>query len=84
MIAEHANTFPVRWMCSRLNVSSGGYYEWVNRSLSDRAKRDVELKALIRVAFDASRGTYGSPRIHEDLRTAGHKVGRNKVAKLMK
>ncbi len=84
MIAEHAKTFPVRWMCTRLNVSSAGYYAWTNRSLSARARRDVELKAVIRKAFEQSRATYGSPRIHAELQAGGHVVGRNKVAKLIR
>ncbi len=84
MIADNANTYPVRWMCSRLNVSPAGYYGWKNRRLSKRAQRDFELRALIRAAFEASRQTYGSPRIHAELTAAGHVVGRNKVAELMR
>ena len=48
------------------------------------AKKDEQLKVLIKASFDESRKTYGSPRIHEDLRDDhGEKVGRNRIIRLM-
>jgi transposase InsO family protein len=71
-------------MCDRLGVSPSGFYAWRKRPPSTRAKKDEQLKVLIKAAFDESRKTYGSPRIHEDLRDDhGEKVGRNRVIRLM-
>ena len=41
------------------------------------------LTAVIEAVFQARRGFYGSPRIHQELRAAGRKVGRHPVARLM-
>jgi len=74
----------IEWMCDRLGVSSSGFYAWRKRPPSTRAKKDKQLKVLIKASFDESRKTYGSPRIHEDLRDDhGEKVGRNRVIRLM-
>jgi transposase InsO family protein len=74
----------IEWMCDRLGVSSSGFYAWRKRAPSTRAKKDEQLKVLIKASFDESRKTYGSPRIHEDLRDDhGEKVGRNRVIRLM-
>ena len=74
----------VEWMCERLGVSSSGFYAWCKRPPSTRATKDQQLKVLIKSSFDVSRKTYGSPRIHEDLRDDhGEKVGRNRVIRLM-
>jgi len=83
MIAAHENAFPIRWMCRRLGVSVSGYYAWKDRDASSRSKEDVRLSAEIRVLHKRSRGTYGSPRIHRDLKEAGFAVGRHRVARLM-
>jgi transposase InsO family protein len=70
-------------MCRRLAVSTSGYYAWCSREPSTRSKKDEQLKVLIATSFDASRKTYGSPRVLEDLREAGEHVGRNRVIRLM-
>ena len=76
-------TYPVRVLCRTLRVSTSGFYAWCRRGLSLRAKKDVALKVEIRAAHAASLKTYGSPRIHEDLKTNGQNVGRKRVARLM-
>ena len=81
--AEKAS-FPVRFMCTKLGVSRSGYYAWVTRPPSARAVHDAELtKAIVRI-HETSRRTYGSPRIHAELCYEGHRVGRNRVARLMR
>jgi transposase InsO family protein len=77
-------TYPVRVLCRTLKVSPSGFYAWCRRGLSDRAKEDAALKVEIRAAHAASRKTYGSPRIHEDLKANGRHVGRKRVARLMR
>lgn len=73
-------------LCRLLEVSRSGFYGWV-RSIGRRSARDesnAALTAKIAEAHDRSRGTYGSPRIHEELWAGGSHVGRNRVARLMK
>jgi putative transposase len=64
-------------------VSSSGYYAWIKRRPSQRAETDVVLIAEFRVAHEASRGTYGAPRIHAELAAKGLRVGRKRIARLM-
>ena len=56
--------------CRVLGVSRAGYYAWRDRPPSARARADAELTAVIHRLHRESRGTYGSPRIHADLRAA--------------
>ena len=60
------------------------YYAWQGRGASARRLQDEALLAQIRACHQRSRGTYGAPRIHRDLRAAGVRVGRKRVARLLK
>lgn len=71
-------------MCRVLGVSASGYHAWRQREASARAVEDVELLEQIRRFHRRSRGTYGAPRLHRDLRAAGVRVGRKRVARLLK
>ena len=84
MISENAGRFPVRWMCRQLKVSCSGYYAWKCRDDAARRVEERHLRLKIRGFHAASRGTYGSPRIHRDLICSGLNVGRNRVARLMR
>ncbi len=77
-------TYPVRVLCRALQVSASGFYAWCRRGLSSRARQDAVLKVEIRAAHAASRRTYGSPRILADLKANGQRVGRKRVARLMR
>ena len=83
-IAEDEVAFPVAVLCRVLGVSPSGYYAWARRPASARAHRDEELGARVRAAHAASKGRYGSPRVHAELCANGEKVGRKRVARLMK
>ena len=83
-IRGHVAAFPVRVMCEVLGVSRSGYYAWAGRPESARAAADRDLAAQIRAAHEASRGRYGSPRVHAELRAHGRRVGRKRVARLMR
>ena len=72
--------WPVSTMCQVLQVSRSGYYAWLRRPASPRATRRAELAAQIRVAHADSRGTYGSPRVHRELRDRDVHVSENTVA----
>jgi putative transposase len=71
-------------MCRILGVSPSGYYAWVKRPAAARAVMDDALIAEIRAAHAASKGTYGAPRLQIDLADIGIRVGRKRVARLMR
>ena len=83
-MSAHQGRYPVATMCRLLGVSPSGYYAWRKRELSQRARRDRELLGMIRRIHTGSRGTYGAPRIHAELRAQGVRVGRKRVARLMR
>jgi len=78
--AEHR----VSRLCSVLGVTRAGYYAWRRRPPSARRRRDLELKPLLRAAFSESLETYGAPRLHAELRARGVRVGKKRVARLMR
>ena len=77
-------SYPVAALCRVLGVSSSGYYAWLERPPSKRAQVNAALKVRIEKIHERSRGTYGSPRIHAELAAEGERVGRNRVARLMR
>jgi putative transposase len=58
---------PHAFCCRVLGVSASWFYKWLNRPPTPRQARQAELDAAVKKAFEASKGTYGSPRIHADL-----------------
>jgi putative transposase len=80
--SEKAGHSVVR-LCRLLRVAPSGYYAWKKRAPSGRALANAALAARIRAVHERSRGTYGSPRVHAELRAAGP-VGRKRVARLMR
>jgi transposase InsO family protein len=71
-------------MCRLYGVTRAGYYAWRSRERSERERQNEALAAEIREVHAESRGTYGSPRVHRALRKRGHRVGKNRVARLMR
>ena len=71
-------------MCRLYGVTRAGYYAWRSHERSERERQNDTLAAEIRVVHTDSRGTYGSPRVHQALRRRGHRVGKNRVARLMR
>lgn len=71
-------------MCRLYGVTRAGYYAWRKRGCSARKKDNALLAERIRQAHQASRGTYGSPRIHRALQGEGCKASENRIARLMK
>jgi transposase InsO family protein len=76
--------FALTRMCALYGVSRVGYYAWRRRGESARRGQDRGLLSVIRTLFTTSRGTYGSPRIHQALRAAGTRVSRRRVERLMR
>lgn len=71
-------------MARVLGVSPSGYYAWRHRPPSARAQQDAALTARIQTIHTHSRGTYGAPRVHAELWAEGSRVGRKRVARLMR
>jgi len=84
-IAATKTEHSIQIMCRVLEVSRSGYHAWVVRSPSARAVADEVLTARIAEIHKQSRKTYGSPRVHAELRLAdGERVGRKRVERLMR
>jgi putative transposase len=81
--AEKA-TYDLRTLCHVLGVSRSGYYAWRCRPPSARAIADGELTQAIRRIHETSRGTYGWPRVHAELRYEGIRCSGKRVARLMR
>lgn len=76
--------FPVETMCGVLNVSRSGYYAWKRRPKPAREKADAQLAAQVAAVHQRSRTTYGSPRVHAELKARGVRVGRKRIERLMR
>lgn len=84
-IAAKKTEHSIQIMCRVLEVSRSGYHAWAIRPPSARAVADEQLTGRIAVIHTASRKTYGSPRVHAELRLAdGRRVGRKRVERLMR
>ena len=81
--AEKAN-HSVRALCRVLQVAVSAFYAWASRTPSAREREDERLRVHIRAIHKASRATYGSPRVHAELRGLGLKVSRKRVIRLLR
>lgn len=81
---QHREQFPTRELCDTLEVSVSGYYDRRSREPSARERFNALLLEQIRSLHQQSRRCYGSPRMTAELREQGHRVGENRVARLMK
>jgi uncharacterized protein YqgV (UPF0045/DUF77 family) len=82
--AEKAQQRSVKRACELLEVSRAAYYAHRTNTSSARQLADDELTEHIRQAHQASKGRYGAPRIHAQLRRQGRRHGRKRVARLMR
>lgn len=71
-------------MCSALGVTRQGYYAWRSRGPSAHDLRDAELARLISEVYESSRGIYGAPKVHMELRRRGFRTSRKRVARIMR
>lgn len=83
-IERHCEEFPVQVACETLGVSPSGFYAWLERGPSLRRQRREALMTQIADVHARSRGVYGSPRVHAELKHLHIKVCENTVARLMR
>ena len=83
-IREYACDFTIEEMCEVLEVSRSGYYRWRVRKKSKREEENEWLLRHIKLIFELSRKTYGSPSIKNALFDKGITVGKNRVARIMR
>lgn len=75
---------PIRWLCRLWEVAPSGYYRWRHHRPGPRQREDTAIAAQIAAAHAASRGTYGAPRLVEDLREEGTRTSKRRCARLMR
>jgi putative transposase len=83
-IKAHRQQWRIRLMCKVLEVSVSGFYDWLDRPASKRSQEDEKLTERIIMFHCGSRCTYGSPRIHKDMKSVGYQIAQKRVARLMK
>lgn len=71
-------------MCTTLQVSKSGYYDWHERMPSKRVQANAALLDQIKAAHSMSDATYGMPRIRAELADAGVQASRKRIAALMR
>jgi putative transposase len=83
-VAAERAAFPVRTLCRVVGVAASGFYAWSRRGPGRRREDDRRVGARIAAIVARSRGTYGSPRVQAELRAEGVRIGRKRVARLMR
>ena len=76
--------YTVPFMCRMLNVSTNGYYVWLNRKPSKHAQEEARLEIEIKAAHERNRGTYGPERLQKDLAEHGIKIGSSRIRRMRK
>lgn len=83
-IHDHRTEFNLDVMLRMLEVSKSGFYDWQGRPQSTRDKADQELVKTIEEIHSSSKGRYGAPRVHAELRARGMRGSKKRVARLMR
>jgi transposase InsO family protein len=84
LVDSEKAAFPVGALCEAVGVSRSAYYAWRHSPPSERELANEQLLAEIRAIHAEHEARYGSPRICDELRDRGHKVGKHRVARLMR
>ena len=82
-VQDNKAEFDITRICARLEISRSGYYDWLDRPISDRDLANAYLANEIHTIYMASRCTYGTPRILGQLLNKGTRCARSRVARLM-
>jgi transposase InsO family protein len=80
---ERAERRNVKRACALLEVSRAAFYAWLRHVPSRRQRRDEQLLDKIETVHEDSKGTYGPPRVHAELKARGEVCGENRIARLM-
>jgi putative transposase len=84
-IERHRSFYPLALMCALLMVSVNGFRAWLRGGSADRERpTDAQLVALMRAIHAEVKCAYGSPRMYDELRTRGFRVGKTRVERLMR
>jgi transposase InsO family protein len=83
-IEDRRADYPVALMCEVLGVSPAGYYAWRSRPESRRSAANRALVDDIKRVHRDTRGRYGSPRIHVELKAQGRGASRGRIERLMR
>ncbi len=84
MMKELRLDYPVPHLGRMLRVSASGYYAWLDRPLSDRAREELRLELEIKAADQRTRQTYGPERLQHDLAEHGIRVGVCRIKRIRK
>jgi putative transposase len=86
LIDSLSDRFSTAWLCRQLEVARSGFYDWRQRQHNPGpwAQENAAITSQIQTVFHLHRGFYSAPRVHQELRAAGLKVGRHRVARLMR
>jgi putative transposase len=83
-IHSERDAYPITALCRVMQVARSGYHAWAVRDKCDRRREDRVLAVHVAAAFERSGRTYESPRIRIDLQEDGMRVGRSRIARLMR
>jgi putative transposase len=85
--AQRAAGFPVAATCKAAGVTRSAYYAWTASAAqgpSERRREETRLVGEIRRIHARSRGVYGAPRVHAELRRRGWNANHKRVERLMR
>ncbi len=80
----HQASYSVATMCRMLEVSTSGFYAWLKRPASARSRSDAEMTEMIKQIHTWSRGTYGVPRMRDELMARDKCVNHKRISRLMR
>ena len=83
-IDRHRQVFGVESICAELPIAPSTYHDYKKRQPSDRARRDAVMMPMLMALFVANYRVYGARKLWIAARRAGHDIGRDQVARLMK
>lgn len=84
MIRQNKGLFDMKMMCKVLKVSRSGYYDWERQPISCRELENQKLTSEIKAIYEDEKHRVGSPRITKRLQASGHRVGKNRIATIMR
>ena len=83
-IQTQTKCYPITRLCGVLEVSTSGYYDWIDRPMRQRGKDNKRITLKLHRFHQESKQIYGSPNLHKDLLDEGEKIGIKRVERLMK